>query len=149
MDELIEMQKQGQDIEELESFDPVQSEDRMTVGKLTRRNLDKWLQISENINSNKEPVGSLVVKALDSRPDSLGSMPVPPNTLRVHMEYVLVKSVDTKVLWAESRVQGTEEYFPPLRFPAKIVEVGIGGVAIHRPSGKFRRANSYCHLYDA
>ncbi|GFU76908.1 uncharacterized protein TNCV_4520641 [Trichonephila clavipes] len=32
---------------------------------------------------------------------------MPPNTLRVHTEYVLVKSVGPKILWAESRVQGT------------------------------------------
>ncbi|GFV54550.1 hypothetical protein TNCV_955331 [Trichonephila clavipes] len=30
--------------------------------------------------------------------------PMPPNTLRVHTEYVLVKSVGPKDLWAESRV---------------------------------------------
>ncbi|GFX65375.1 hypothetical protein TNCV_4474951 [Trichonephila clavipes] len=35
--------------------------------------------------------------------------PMPPNTFRVHTEYLLVKSVDPKVLWAESRVQGIEE----------------------------------------
>ncbi|GFW61052.1 uncharacterized protein TNCV_4872621 [Trichonephila clavipes] len=40
--------------------------------------------------------------------------PMPPNTLRVHTEYVLIKSVGPKVLWAESRVQGTGEYFPPV-----------------------------------
>ncbi|GFT31314.1 uncharacterized protein TNCV_607611 [Trichonephila clavipes] len=74
---------------------------------------------------------------------------MPPNTLRVHMEYMLVKSVGPKVLWAESRVQGTGEYFPPLQFHAKIVEVEIGGVAIYRSFGGFRRANSYCHLYGA
>ncbi|GFV69530.1 transposable element Tcb1 transposase [Trichonephila clavipes] len=32
-------------------------------------------------------------------------MPVPPNTLRVHTDYVLVKSVGPKVMWTESRVQ--------------------------------------------
>ncbi|GFX29526.1 uncharacterized protein TNCV_4776001 [Trichonephila clavipes] len=74
---------------------------------------------------------------------------MPPNTLRVHTEYVLVKSVGSKVLWAESRVQRTGDYFPPLQFHAKIVEEEIGGVAIYRPFGEFRRANSYCHLYDA
>ncbi|GFX12879.1 uncharacterized protein TNCV_1976171 [Trichonephila clavipes] len=74
---------------------------------------------------------------------------MPPNTLQVHTEYVLVKSVGPKVLWAESRVQGTEEYFPLLQFHAKIVEVEIGGVAIYRPFGEFRQANSYCHLYGA
>ncbi|GFW97672.1 uncharacterized protein TNCV_685421 [Trichonephila clavipes] len=70
-----------------------------------------------------------------------------PNTLRVHTEYMLVKS--SKVLWAESRVQGTKEYFPPLQFHAKIGEVEIGGVAIYHPFGEFRRDNSYCHLYGA
>ncbi|GFW06742.1 uncharacterized protein TNCV_3288421 [Trichonephila clavipes] len=71
---------------------------------------------------------------------------MPPNTFRVHTEYVLVKSVGPKVLQAESGVQGTGEYFPPLQFHAKIVEAEIGGVALYRPFGKFRRANSYCHL---
>ncbi|GFW92787.1 uncharacterized protein TNCV_1735801 [Trichonephila clavipes] len=74
---------------------------------------------------------------------------MPPNTLPVHTEYVLVKSVGPKVLWAESRVQGTGEYFPPLQFHAKIVEVEIGGVAIYCSFGEFRRANSYCKLYGA
>ncbi|GFW09557.1 uncharacterized protein TNCV_3996631 [Trichonephila clavipes] len=73
--------------------------------------------------------------------------PMPPNTLRVHTEYVLVKSVGPKVLWAESRVQGTGEYFPPLQFHAKIVDAEIDGVAIYRPFGEFRGANSYCRLY--
>ncbi|GFT10098.1 uncharacterized protein TNCV_1115391 [Trichonephila clavipes] len=59
------------------------------------------------------PVGSLMVRAPDSGPEGLGSMPVPPNTLRVHTEYVLVKSVGPKVLWAVSRIQGTGENFPP------------------------------------
>ncbi|GFU30494.1 uncharacterized protein TNCV_1687511 [Trichonephila clavipes] len=63
-------------------------------------------------------VGSLVVRASDFRPEGLGSMPVPPNTLRVHTEYVLVKSVGPKVLWVESRVQETRENFPPLQFHA-------------------------------
>ncbi|GFT72517.1 uncharacterized protein TNCV_973831 [Trichonephila clavipes] len=75
--------------------------------------------------------------------------PMPLNTLRVHTEYVLLKSVGSKVLWAESRVQGTGEYFPPLQSHGKIVEVEIGGVTIYCPFGKFRRANSYCHLYGA
>ncbi|GFX87765.1 uncharacterized protein TNCV_2190411 [Trichonephila clavipes] len=63
-------------------------------------------------------VVSLVVRAPDSGPEGLGSMPVPPNNLRVHTEYVLVKSVGPKVLWAESRVQGPGENFPPLQFHA-------------------------------
>ncbi|GFX43022.1 uncharacterized protein TNCV_436381 [Trichonephila clavipes] len=61
-------------------------------------------------------VGNLGVRAPDSGPEGLSSMPVPPNTLRVHPEYVLVKSVGPKVLWAESRVQGAGENFPPLQF---------------------------------
>ncbi|GFV24393.1 hypothetical protein TNCV_2005761 [Trichonephila clavipes] len=40
----------------------------------------------------------------------------PPST---HMEYVLVKSAGPKVLRAESRAQGTGEYFPPLQFPCQ------------------------------
>ncbi|GFW54793.1 uncharacterized protein TNCV_2654331 [Trichonephila clavipes] len=74
---------------------------------------------------------------------------MPPNTLRVHTEYVLAKSAGPKVLWAETLVQGTGEYFPPLQFHAKIVEVEIGGVTIYRPFGEFRRSNSHCHLYGA
>ncbi|GFY15349.1 uncharacterized protein TNCV_1571601 [Trichonephila clavipes] len=74
---------------------------------------------------------------------------MPPNTLRVCTEYVLIKSVGPKILWAESQVLGTGEYFCPLQFHAKIVEVVIGGVAIYRLFGEFRRANSYCHLYRA
>ncbi|GFU91257.1 uncharacterized protein TNCV_4925871 [Trichonephila clavipes] len=72
---------------------------------------------------------------------------MPPNTLRVHTEYVLVKSVGLKVLWAESRVKRTGESFPPLQTHGKIVEVEIGGVAIYRPFRGFRRANSYSHLF--
>ncbi|GFW06043.1 uncharacterized protein TNCV_4478371 [Trichonephila clavipes] len=67
--------------------------------------------------------------------------------LTTFTEYVLIKSVGTKVLWADSRVKGTGEYFPPLQFHAKIVNVEIGGVAIYRPFGEFHRANSYWHLY--
>ncbi|GFW37680.1 uncharacterized protein TNCV_415661 [Trichonephila clavipes] len=72
---------------------------------------------------------------------------MPPNTLRVHTEYVFDKSLGPKVLWAESRVQGTGEYFPLIQSHGKIVEVEIGGVAIYHPFGEFRRTNSYCHLY--
>ncbi|GFW44449.1 hypothetical protein TNCV_1748781 [Trichonephila clavipes] len=61
-------------------------------------------------------VSSLMVRSSDSRLEALGSMP--PNTLRVHTEYVFVKSMDPKVLWAKSRVQGTEEYFRLIQFHA-------------------------------
>ncbi|GFV51923.1 uncharacterized protein TNCV_1322761 [Trichonephila clavipes] len=74
---------------------------------------------------------------------------MPPNTLRVHMEYVLIKSVGLKVLWAESRVQGTGEYFTPLQSHGKFVEMEIGGVAIYHPFGEFHQDNSYCYLYGA
>ncbi|GFU51841.1 hypothetical protein TNCV_3733541 [Trichonephila clavipes] len=65
-----------------------------------------------------------MVRTSDSRPEGLGSMPVPPNTLRVLMEYVLVKSEGPNVLWVESRVQETGEYFH-----ANIEEFDIGGVS--------------------
>ncbi|GFS83846.1 hypothetical protein TNCV_2362951 [Trichonephila clavipes] len=65
-------------------------------------------------------VGSLVIRASDSRPEGLGPMPdatkYPPSTHGFNVE---------------------------------IVEVEIGGVAIYRPFGEFRRAESYCHLYGA
>ncbi|GFW26140.1 hypothetical protein TNCV_3396361 [Trichonephila clavipes] len=60
-----------------------------------------------------EAVGSLVVRAPDSEPEGLGSMPVPPNILQVHTEKVLIKLVGLNVLWAESRVQGTGENISP------------------------------------
>ncbi|GFV17839.1 uncharacterized protein TNCV_3235891 [Trichonephila clavipes] len=74
---------------------------------------------------------------------------MPPNTFRVHTEYVLVKSVGPKVLWAESRVQRSGEYLHPIQFHDKIVEVEIGGAAIYRSFGELSRANSYCYLYGA
>ncbi|GFV68250.1 uncharacterized protein TNCV_1875321 [Trichonephila clavipes] len=74
---------------------------------------------------------------------------MPPNTLRVHTEYVLVKSVGPKVSWAESRVQGTGEYFPPLQFHAEIVEVVDGWCCQLSSLREFLRAKSYCHLYGA
>ncbi|GFY33142.1 uncharacterized protein TNCV_2230911 [Trichonephila clavipes] len=75
---------------------------------------------------------------------------MPPNTLRVHTENVLIKSVGPKVLWTESRVQGTGEYLPPLQSLGKIVEVEIGGVAIYRPFEEFRRViRTVTYLYGA
>ncbi|GFV92166.1 transposable element Tcb1 transposase [Trichonephila clavipes] len=88
-----------------------------------------------------EAVGSLVVRAPGSGPEGLGSMPVSPNTLRVHTEYLLVKLVGPKVLWAESRVQGTGEHFPPLQFHAKIVELEIDGGAFYHTFGNFTALN--------
>ncbi|GFY32739.1 uncharacterized protein TNCV_4638451 [Trichonephila clavipes] len=94
-------------------------------------------------------VCNLVAIASDFRPKCLGSMLDATKYPRVHTEYVFVKSVGPKVLWTESRMQGTGEYFPSLQFHAKIVEGEIGGVTIFRPFGEFRRANSYCHLYGS
>ncbi|GFT12277.1 uncharacterized protein TNCV_4005331 [Trichonephila clavipes] len=98
-------------------------------------------------------MGSLEVRAPDSGPEGLSSMTVTPNTLRVHTDYMLVKSVGPKVLWAEARVQGNGENFPPLQFHAKIVEVEIDGGAIYHnvqsSLWKFHRAKSYCHMYGA
>ncbi|GFX72949.1 hypothetical protein TNCV_2813891 [Trichonephila clavipes] len=83
---------------------------------------------------------SLGVRASDRK--AWVRYPMPPNTLRVHTEYVLVKSVGPKS-WKSG------EYFPPLQFNAEIEEVEIGGVAIYRPFVEFRRTKSYCHLYGA
>ncbi|GFV89097.1 uncharacterized protein TNCV_4912961 [Trichonephila clavipes] len=80
--------------------------------------LSPTYRVSSGYYCTRRAVGSLVARAPDSGPESLGSMPVPPNTLRVHTKYVLVKSVGPKVMWAESRVQGTRENFPALQFHA-------------------------------
>ncbi|GFX01975.1 hypothetical protein TNCV_371641 [Trichonephila clavipes] len=64
-------------------------------------------------------VGSLVVRASDSRLEGLGSMP--PNTLRVHMKYILDKSVGSSVLWAvATETPGAEKYFLPLYLMPKL-----------------------------
>ncbi|GFV35822.1 uncharacterized protein TNCV_914121 [Trichonephila clavipes] len=80
-------------------------------------NLFEHIQTPKH-HSRLSVVGSLVVRASDSVPEGLGSMPVPPNILRVHTEYMFVKSVVPKVLWAESRVQGNGDNFPPSQFHA-------------------------------
>ncbi|GFW64698.1 uncharacterized protein TNCV_701011 [Trichonephila clavipes] len=72
--------------------------------------------------------------------------PMPPNTPRVHTKYVLVKSVGSKVLWAESRVQGTGEYFPPLQTHDKIVEVVSPSII---PSSNFTELIRTVTLYGA
>ncbi|GFW86010.1 uncharacterized protein TNCV_1968181 [Trichonephila clavipes] len=87
-------------------------------------------------------MGSLVVRASDSRPEGWS---MPPTTLRVQTEYVLVKSVGPKVLWAESRVQGTAEYFPPLQFHAKIVTATAGSDVVQ--SGRPIFDDFFQHLW--
>ncbi|GFU47601.1 hypothetical protein TNCV_2443231 [Trichonephila clavipes] len=77
-------------------------------------------------------VRSLVARASDSGPEDAHRRcqedhrcPMPPNTLRVHTEYVLVKSVE-------------------------IVEVEIEVVSPSIvPLGEFCRAKLYCYLYGA
>ncbi|GFX44494.1 hypothetical protein TNCV_4713201 [Trichonephila clavipes] len=64
---------------------------------------------------------------------------MPPNTIRVLMEYVLVKSVDPKFCGL-SHERRDWRIFPSLQFNAVIVEVEIDGVAIYRPFEEFRRA---------
>ncbi|GFV24598.1 hypothetical protein TNCV_1914583 [Trichonephila clavipes] len=56
INELIEIHETKQDVEELEALDPVQTEDRMTVGSLTEGLLfiEKELQNLEIIDSNEE-----------------------------------------------------------------------------------------------
>ncbi|GFT69483.1 uncharacterized protein TNCV_1297671 [Trichonephila clavipes] len=60
-----------------------------------------------------------------------------PNTFRVHTEYVLVKSVVSKVLWVESRVQGLENLSLPFSSMPKLLRwrcvVSLSVV----PSGNF------------
>ncbi|GFU81570.1 hypothetical protein TNCV_4927011 [Trichonephila clavipes] len=86
---------------------------------------------------------------------------MPPNTLQVHTEYVLVKSCGRSQL--KPRVQGAGEYSPPVpclnfgsgdrwcshllkRSPNCIIGSGNTYIASLR---EFNRAKSYCHLYDA
>ncbi|GFW58688.1 uncharacterized protein TNCV_378711 [Trichonephila clavipes] len=75
---------------------------------------------------------------------------MPPNTLRVHTEYVLVKSVGPYSLVGLITSAGTGEYFPPLQFTCRNCGGGDRGrVAIYHPFGEFHRAKSHCHLYGA
>ncbi|GFX19934.1 hypothetical protein TNCV_1434941 [Trichonephila clavipes] len=59
---------------------------------------------------------------------------MPPNILRVHTEYVLVKSVGLKALWAEIASTGDWRIFPSLSVPC--LNCG-GGIAIYRPFWNF------------
>ncbi|PRD20766.1 UNVERIFIED_CONTAM: Borcs5 [Trichonephila clavipes] len=85
MDDLIEMHEQEQDVE-LESSDPVQSEDRMTVGNLTKSLslIVTGLQILENTDSNKDQsdtkscshhvVELVLIKAVEAQSPYIGVM---------------------------------------------------------------------------
>ncbi|GFU03922.1 hypothetical protein TNCV_198211 [Trichonephila clavipes] len=64
-----------------------------------------------------------------------------PNTLRVHTEYVLVKSVGPYSPVGSFTSAGTGECFPPLQFTCRNCGGGDRGrVAIYRPFGEFLRA---------
>ncbi|GFX20250.1 uncharacterized protein TNCV_1438091 [Trichonephila clavipes] len=90
-------------------------------------------------------VDSLVVRTSDSKPEDLGSMP--PNTLLVHTEYVLVKSVGPKVLWAEITSAGNWRIC--LSPSVSCLNFGGGDRWCRHLSSlwEFYRAKSYCHLY--
>ncbi|GFU92259.1 hypothetical protein TNCV_1338401 [Trichonephila clavipes] len=64
---------------------------------------------------------------------------MPPNTLRVHTEYVLVKSVGLKSCGLSHGRRRLENI--SLQFHAEIVEVEICGNAIYRPFGNFAELN--------
>ncbi|GFT50606.1 hypothetical protein TNCV_551921 [Trichonephila clavipes] len=90
-------------------------------------------------------VGSLVVRASDSRPEGLGSMPDAS-------EYT--RSTCSLSQWVRSLVglitsAGTGEYFPPLQFKGRNWGGGNRRCRHQYPFEEFRRAKSYCHVYIA
>ncbi|GFV45160.1 hypothetical protein TNCV_4398901 [Trichonephila clavipes] len=94
-------------------------------------------------------VCNLVVRASDSRPECLGSIPsaikYPPSTHGVRAREISGSESFMGCITSA----GDWRMFPPLQSHGKIVEVEIVGVAIYGPFGEFLRGNSYCHLYDA
>ncbi|GFS51467.1 uncharacterized protein TNCV_549221 [Trichonephila clavipes] len=73
---------------------------------------------------------------------------MPPNTLRVHTEYVFVKSVGPKSCGL-SHERRDWRIFPSPSVTCRNCEDEIDGVAIYCPFGEFRRAKSYCPLYGS
>ncbi|GFY19756.1 uncharacterized protein TNCV_4649281 [Trichonephila clavipes] len=71
---------------------------------------------------------------------------MPPNTLRVHMEYVLVKSEDPKSCGLNHECKDWR-IFPSTSVPC--LNCGGGDRCCRYLSSlqEFHRANSYCHLY--
>ncbi|GFV15800.1 hypothetical protein TNCV_987831 [Trichonephila clavipes] len=63
---------------------------------------------------------------------------MPPNTLRVHTEYVLVKSVGPKSCGLSHERRGLENISFPLQFHAEIVEVVSPSIG---SSGNFTELN--------
>ncbi|GFY27092.1 hypothetical protein TNCV_2067131 [Trichonephila clavipes] len=67
---------------------------------------------------------------------------MPPNTLRVHAEYVLVKSVGRSLVGFVTSAGGLENISLPFNFHAEIVEVEIEVVSPSIiPSGNFAELN--------
>ncbi|GFV15122.1 hypothetical protein TNCV_3444071 [Trichonephila clavipes] len=64
-----------------------------------------------DLYSGNRAVGSLVVRASDRK--AWVRCPMPPNTLRVHTEYVLVKSVGPKSCGLSHERKGLENLSPP------------------------------------
>ncbi|GFW99037.1 hypothetical protein TNCV_1782561 [Trichonephila clavipes] len=103
--------------------------------------------MNEGEEDDIEAVGILVVRTVDPGPEGLGSMPVPPNTLRVHTEYVLVLNQWVRTSGGLNHECRELEKIS-LRF-SSIVEGGDRWWR-HLPSlQEFYRAKSYCHLYGA
>ncbi|GFT25240.1 uncharacterized protein TNCV_181101 [Trichonephila clavipes] len=74
---------------------------------------------------------------------------MPPNTLRIHTEYVLVKSVGPKVLWAEIMSARDWRIFSSPSVPRLKCGGGDRWCRHLSPLREFHRAKSYCHLYGA
>ncbi|GFT39321.1 hypothetical protein TNCV_2422351 [Trichonephila clavipes] len=89
-----------------------------------------------------------MVRPSDSRPEGLGSMPVPPNTLREHTEYMLVKSVGPKSCGLNHECKGLENISLPFSSLPKLWR-GDRWCCHLSFLQEFHRDNSYCHLYGA
>ncbi|GFT72961.1 hypothetical protein TNCV_1976641 [Trichonephila clavipes] len=84
-------------------------------------------------------VGSLEVRALDSRPEGLGSY---TRCHQIPSEYPRSACSLNQWVWSFVTSAGTGEYFPPLQFPCRNCGGGDrGGVAIYRPFGNFAELN--------
>ncbi|GFS68763.1 integrase catalytic domain-containing protein [Trichonephila clavipes] len=103
-----------------------------------------------NSKKVKEAVGSLVVRASDSRPEGLGSYARCHQTPSEYTRSTCSLNQRVRSLVGLITSAGTGEYFPPLQSTCRNCGGGDRGrVAIYRPFGEFRRAKSYCHLYGA
>ncbi|GFT30250.1 hypothetical protein TNCV_3467051 [Trichonephila clavipes] len=95
--------------------------------------------VASNLTSNlKKERRPIVVKHRTPDRKAWVRCPMPPNILRVHTEYVLVKSVGPKYCGLSHERRGTGEYFPHLQLNAEIVEVVSPSIV---PSGNFAELN--------